>query len=680
MPEWTPRSTGRSLLTPNEIGRQAYPLMQPSITSPYGDGMGRARFITGNDPRRPFSEVGKMSINLGSPAAGGEKSGAQVSGFVQGAGAGIGRWLGGFVGQAQAGADIGEAIGRVGQAPLDLVANALGNIPAIGPAGGMASALMNEQQRAEALAGWDQNPLTFMRHMSDWQKNDWAQKIQTGDVNPLFSELGPATTLGDQVMQVFGALNLPSNVAQRAWAGGPGDAVSRITSTPDEELTPEVVELKQQLADGLITKDRFLDEITMANAGYTNEFGTNLLLSMVADPLLLLSAGASKAGKLSIAGKMTKAENFVKKIEPGQWDELATAVERRATEAGTPVKEVTNQMIMEEAERIGIHGDALKAARAEMTSRERFQTDYAQWLEPVYKAAYAVADPFSSAIGMIGRRGSQPLKDAWLTAQATRGVADAYGMGNFRLLQGELQKLGKRDIFDTAMGHFTAQEGMFMQGELLAQDVASARRVSMARPTDVARARAGVGAQNYARQMETFVGRRKVDVSLPTGLGTGEAALTRARALAREKLVKMAGISDTEAGRIVDSLDADGVSLIDAAFYGHKIKNHTRVLRAARETAASKVAAGGRGSVRAQEAVSLLDRITLIGPRELTTGRAAALRDSLDSLPTAEAAKVGRDWIRKYDRLFQQFIADGPTDEEIVSGLRRSGSMTSATN
>jgi len=683
MARWTPQFGSGPGLTPNEIGRQASGVMQPSIqqldAQPW-----RAKFRQDTVQNgRPYANVGKMSMNFSDMAGQSGENVNNAGGLVTGLGAGVGRWLGGFVGQGQAGADIGEAIGRVGQAPLDLAAGALGAIPAIpilpgGSIPGMSLMSMSEEERTRAMAGWDRNPLSLLRYMNDLEKQDWTKKIENGEVSTLFRDLGPASSLGDQIMNTMGLLGLPSNVVQRMWAGGPGDATSRILNTDDKDLNPEVASLKAQFKEGTLSKDQFLDELVLNNAGYTNEWGSNLLLSMVADPLLLLSSGAGLAAKSAIGAKMLKAGEFTKLIKPEEFTLLSEAVQKRAVAEGVDLAKtgVTQKMILEEAEKQGIHSDAIAEASRQMKAKDRWLADYAEPLTPIFNAAQAIADPISQ----IGKRGSKPMMNAWLTKEATIGVANAYGRHNFRAVQGALQKLGKRDLFDEAMGYYTAQEGKFMQGDLLAQDVAETRGVSMARPNDIAEARLRVGSESYGKRIETAVGQKKVDMTRPTGLDTAEASLARAKSETRIKIMKIADITEAEADEVIKNLDADGLSMIDAAYYGHKIKRYNLAMKSARgvlagriEAAAAKSRPGEKATAleKATEGMTILNRVTLIGRRELTRLRADALRKSLDDLPTAEAAEEGRKAIRRYDRLGSGLIADGPTDEEIVTSVRQ---------
>lgn len=680
--QWTSRV--QMPMSANDIARTGNAFYQPFVQ---GTGVGaraqgdRVRFQTAYQPERPYSQVGKMSVNLGNLAGGGpEGAGNQTKGFFTGLGAGAGELIGGFFGDEgkKIGSTIGGAIGGVAGTPFDIAGNALGVVPAIPFLGGAAGMpgmggkgildlpFMAEEERNKVLQGFDGNPFNLAKHMSEWNKHEWEGKVAAGEINPLFKDMAPAASIGDQVMQLMGVLGLASTAVQRTLAGGgtfgPLDAVKRIMDTEDENLNPEIVQLKHDYMAGALTKDRFLDELVMHNAGYSNDWGLNLLGSLVLDPLLIGGTVASMAGKAAMVGKMAQATKFIEMLPKAQFDDLARAIETRAAAEGKVVSQITGPEMLQEAQRLGVHGDAIAEATRQLTAREQFGASIAH-LEPIFNAAQNISDP----LRIIGRLGSQPALNAWKTSQAVMGVARAFNVENFRKAQAVFDKAGIKGVFDEGMGYFTTQEGMALEGELLQQDVMATRRVSDARPTTVVEARLKAGSKNYSQRIEAFVARRKVDVARPFGLDTGEAALTRARGLMAEKAMKM-GLSPDDARRLVDDLDADGLSMIDAAYYGHKVKSFNAAKRAAKEANASGHAAAQTVPGAADNVV---DRTTLIGSRELTAGRAATLRATLEgNLTTAEKAAAGREAIQNYDHLGINFTAVGPTDEEIVTGLK----------
>ena len=251
-------------------------------------------------------------------------------------------------------------------------------------------------------------------------------------------------------------------------------------NTPDANLNPEIVDLKQQVQAGTMSKDRFLDELVMHNAGYSNDWGLNLLGSMLADPLLLGGEVAAVAGKAAIAGRMAKASEVVKMLKPEEFNALSKGIQDIAANEGKVLSGITNEQILGEAERLGIHGDAINAARKQMTAYQSFGDSIAH-MEPIFNAAQNVADPFR----MIGRRGSQPVLNAWKTAQATMGVAYAYNIKNFRLAQ---SVFGEAGLARSTTPWATSDPRRWRVELVVSRDLMAVRRVVDARPSTVAEA------------------------------------------------------------------------------------------------------------------------------------------------------------------------------------------------
>jgi hypothetical protein len=231
--EWTPRfGSGAMPMSANDIGRQGLPLMQSPITSPTSTSSFRSRFMSEAQPERPFSEVGKMSVNLGNMGKTAE-SGVHAQGLVPGLLSAGGRLVGGVFGKeaGQTGADIGEFIGEKAQVPVDALANIIGSIP--GPMNRQAGLSLldkSDEEKARLMESWDGNPFTLTRHLQDLDKQDWMQKSQNGEINPLFRDLGPAFSLGDQVLFGLNVFGKGSALAQRTLGniGGGQGTIDRI--------------------------------------------------------------------------------------------------------------------------------------------------------------------------------------------------------------------------------------------------------------------------------------------------------------------------------------------------------------------------------------------------------------------------------------------------------------------
>jgi len=678
------RSSGgvQAPMSAGDWGRQAMPAMQPSFTA--APQVARApvqqvnsefaqKYAKTENPDRPYQDIGKQTLNLTKPGAfAANLPGA--GGFVEGFGAGAGRAIGGLFGQAQLGADIGRGIGHIPQVGLDAVGGLLGAIPAIPglPGGGSipgASLLgMNDAQRKEFLDQWDGNPFGLMKALGDYDKEEWNRKIESGEVSPILRSLGPADNLGEQVMNTLGIFGIPSDLIQRGWAGGPGEAIDRVMNAPEEELNPEVLALRERFRNKEINQDKFLDELVVNGAGYSNNWVVNLLGSGLLDPANLAFGAGTAIGLSAKGAKAAQAIRFVDDLGREGVEALARQVaERSATEGGALIAKeaVTPLQVMEEAVRVGSHGDAIANAARSLPARQQIA------LKPGFARLEKIADISSKVLdptNMIGARGSKPLTNAFLSREGTKGIAQGYGIENYSRLGDALDSIGKGDLFDEGIGYFGAQEGLLMAGDSLADDVASIRRIGDARPTKIAEARAKVGAQNYAMKMEKWVARRKADLAMLSG-GTKEEAMARAHNHALDRLTR-SGLSGDEAAMVLRKLgdNEDAYSLVDAMYFGNRIKGYNTAKRGARERLAAEIANNEDGlpTVAQQARMETVDRATLIGPRELTDLRAKALREALDT-GDIEAVRAA---VRKYDALAVGFLADGTEEAVLLRGVK----------
>jgi hypothetical protein len=663
-------------------GRQAMPAMQSSFTAAPQVARGPVlkvnsdfaqRYASTTNPDRPYKDIGKQTLNLTRPGAFAANL-PSAGGFVEGFGAGAGRVVGGMFGQADLGANIGRGIGHIPQVGLDAVGGVLGNMPALpflpGGGGVPGASLLRatDEERSAFFKEWQGNPFGLMKALGEHDKEDWAKQIEEGGISPILRSLGPSTNAGEQLMNTLGIFGLPSDLIQRGYAGGPGAAIDRVMNAPEEDLNPEVIALRERFKAGEIKEDRFLDELVVNGAGYSNNWVVNLLGSAVLDPANLAFGAGTAIGLASKGAGAARAVRFVDELgETGVRALTRQVAERSVAEGGAAISEaaVTPYQIMEEAIRTGAHSDVLARATKALPARQQaaLHPGFAR-LEKIADFTQGILDPTN----LIGRRGSKPITNAYLSREGTKGIAQGYGIENYSRLGDALDVVGKGDLFDEGMGYFGAQEGLLMAGDSLADDVIATRRLSDARPTKVAQARAGVGAQNYAMKMERWIGRRKADLAILTG-GTKEEALARAHTHAKDRLTRL-GLSGDQADAVLRRLggNEDAYSLVDAMYFGNRIKTHNAAKRAARETLNSQIANNADGlPTKAQAArMDTVDRTTLIGPRELTDLRAKNLRDALN---TGDIEAV-RTAVRQYDILAVEFLADGTDEAVLLAGVK----------
>lgn len=685
MPPLSRNGGGYSSVPPRgagDWGAEAMPLMQPSfapmpqsVQTPRGPIFNAQESLekygtSTKDPNRPYADVGKMNFSVGNPASTAGENLTHAQGLVEGFGAGAGRLIGGLVGQEQAGADIGQFIGKIGQSPLDVAGNVLGAIPALpflpGGMGTMSFLTANDQTRAEYLKDWDGNPFSFFRAIGDHDKEEWQKKIDSGEVNPLLHSMGGGATMGDQLMNALGITGVLSDVIQRGWAGGPGDAIKRVMEAKEGELSPEVMALRDQYKAGEISHDLFLDKLTVSGAGYSNNWVVNLLGSAVLDPANLLLGAGTAIGLASKGAKAAQALKFADEVGEVGMKALMRSAAEQATLKGVNLAEeaVTPLQAMQEAQRLGSHGAQIANAAKALPAHSRAALHPAfGHMERVANASQKILDPFSQ----IGMRGTKPLENAYLSREMTHAVAETFGLDNYSHLGDTMNQIGKGDLFDRAIGYFGAQEGVLQAGDSLTKDVANIRKVSDARPATIALERAKYGTGTFRAKSVRWLSRRKADYAMLTG-GTKEEAMARATNHATDRLTRM-GLTPEEAARVIKGLDEDGLSLVDAMYFGHRISTYNVAKRSAREAIAAKISGyhgGEAGMKKLTDLQDFADRATLIGPRELTDLRADALRESL-KVGDIEAV---RNAVRQYDRLAVQFLADGGEDQVLIKGVR----------
>jgi hypothetical protein len=676
-----PTSGFQGPLSFNDIGTQAMPLMQQTYTpvAPVARSAGvgpNAQFQTDTTPGRPYSDVGKMAFSLSDPGVMGQ-SAVNAQGLFQGFGSGAGRLLGGLIGQGQAGADIGGAIGSIPQAGLNLAANALGSIPALPGLSIPGGLFMSDAEKKAALADAGGNPFTLFRLVGGLNKADWQAKVQSGEINPLLAGIGGADTLGDQIANLLGIGGLGSKAVERTVAGGlfggkAQDTINRIMDAPMDSLSPEVQAIRQQYADKKLTNDQFLDQLTATGAGYSNNWVANLVGEIALDPMnLLMGAGTA----IGLANKTAKAaEGLAFANELGGLDSVAAktlqkgAADRILQTTGEAINpdHITPLQMADEARASGQYASELQAAHSglDVQTKVALHPGFAA-MEPVADFAQKVLNPLS----MIGG-GPKVLENAYLSREGTKGVAQHFNLSNWNAVSERMGSLGKGDLWQRAMGYFTAQEGVLMAGDALKQDVQKTRNIMEARPTQIALTRAKVGTTSYAAQMERWLSKRSADLGRLTG-GTKAEALARAETTAQDKLTRM-GLSAEEAVGVTKGLDEDGFNLIDAMYFGHRIDTYNTAMRAARDAISAKISSGV-GTNAAHALQRTVDRLTLIGPRELTYQRAQTLREALtefEKTGSEDALTSIRNATRQYDRLAYQFNADGTTGEVLASGLK----------
>lgn len=217
---------------------------------------------------RPFKEEGKLGINLLDPesrgryrqeaAAAGEVDEGEEGDFFDGPGgffSGILGAVGGTFGEG--GAQVGSNIGKIIEAPLGVI----GGLPI---------------------------PIPFV---------DEINKGLEGNTPHLVSDIAKVpTNVGGAFMSMLGLISLTGRVVERTFAG---------TEMRNMVFQPDI---QEKVDSGEWDEDTGIDEMVLRGAGFTDNALHNMGLSMILDPVNLLSLGvASAASAAGAAGKLARA-------------------------------------------------------------------------------------------------------------------------------------------------------------------------------------------------------------------------------------------------------------------------------------------------------------------------------------------------------------------------------------
>lgn len=680
---YQPQPTG---LTANQMGRQILPYVQPSF--PPVDQVTRVtqplptftEYATSQKQGRPYADVGKFNVGLPPSVMSGNV--AQAQGAIAGFGSALGRRLGGVIGpgQEQGGADIGQGLGGLVDIPLGFIGGILGNLPDIpflpGGAwwspGSEANKGLSDQQRAALSGQWDGNPNTLGSLMGELDKQDFQDKVDRNEINPILAPIWrPSSNLGDQIWGILDILTgIPARALERTVAGGAlspfgiGERERGVLDSKPEDLNPQILKLREDYVAGKMTKAQFYDQLAANNAGYSNDWATNMIWEGIFDPTNLAFGAGAALGflrKTAAVGRIGAFADGLSDVAKAGLRDSASKNILETTGQAVTADQISPAQMFSEAERLGTFGDQIAKATSSLPARYQFALSPAfPRLEKVADLTQKILDPVSGVIGAIGQRGTKAITNAYVSRKIPEGVARAVGLGNFSKVSDLMERAGRGDIFTNGMAYASAQIGVLVHGDTLMNDVVSTRRISDVRPTKVLLARAKVGAENLATKVEGWYGKRMTDLAQITG------SIEGATKASLDKLGRL-GFAPKEALNMVKGLDWRGHSLIHLVYYGNRIESYNIAKTAAKEALNSRIAAKGVASAADDAAGAVVDRLTLIGPEELTGARAKLLREALGTHDAA-AAQAARDAIHQYDVLAYQFVADAP-DAQLVKSV-----------
>lgn len=226
-------------------------------------GIGNGDSTVGLD-NRPYSEVGKLNLNLLQPAQGTQEPGGTAGGLFTGLFGAVGGTFG------EGGRQVGQSLGHLVEGGLGLV----GGVPL---------------------------PTFGAEHMFQGQQGPTI----LSDITEPFTQ-GRNITLGSVVQTGLGALGLLGRAVERTYAG-----TRATTDLPGD--------LQQLVGAGQITRDEALDRAVVRGQGYTNDPWQNMILSMALDPVTWASLGVGGIGKAAAgAEKVALASRFGEAAQGGE--------------------------------------------------------------------------------------------------------------------------------------------------------------------------------------------------------------------------------------------------------------------------------------------------------------------------------------------------------------------------
>lgn len=635
-----------------------------------------------------------MPLNLVHLDAGtfrpGEPALPKPAGIIPSVLGGVAQWLLGPLGPdvAKGAHDIAFGVGDILDVPFDVLSD-LPPIPIL-PGGAISPEFvstwngMTEAQRQAALDRVGDDPFRGLQILGEAARAHYEDEVAAGRLNPLHREIAsPSTSFGEQIANVFALLGYPARAIERTFAGA---------SNRDEQIAkyegddPFLKDLRRRLEAGdfdtgyASPRDRLLDELVANGRGYSDDGMHNLVLSVLFDPLIITSFGLGAVAKVGSAAKMRVFTPGLLTSNPA----AAVDVAQRSglflsafptTERLAVMEKVVGRVA---AERGGIAPaaaldlmkrspeagyNAMQAVAREypeqmskaldgLSYMQRFSLTWEPALRPITNVVRKLNDPFTA----FGKGAAGKAANGYLSSSVTEGGLRAYDLDK---VVGVLDNTGAaspalRGAIEQGLGVYFHNVTRWVMRRNVIRDVRRAGVREGVDPAAMVEARlSGVRGKDIASRVEMFA-LRVMPKYLATGKGKGAEALARARTQAAARMALMdPSVPPDVLNEIAAKMDARQVALIDAAYYGHTVKDLRSAQRAVRN-------AGG-------DVPANLDRFTIIGPRELTRSRADEIIAALDR---GDDAFV-RDAVQKYDLLFENLAEGGLGPDELLTQVRK---------
>lgn len=608
---------------------------------------------TGGSTPRPFADIGKGNVNL--------------FGFNYAAGRDLPKPEGGDTPLVQ-----GEAF--KGIPVLNQVSNLVGgiaNLPAFA---------LSIPDRIAAGRAWADNPgaardryAFAIEHNQIEQgqaeaqfRRDLYYERHGNDRPNLFSDLAVPNTDYSLGGQVLGGVNIAQQAISRpfiravgnvfdpaGWGDPEGRRLATLMAATDDQLNygggpgghPELIDIRDKLKNGEITRDEAFDSLIVVGMGQSNptDFIHSLALGAVSDPTIFMSAGVGLFAK----GMEQAATIGVRALAKEAGAEVTSAFSKRlALEAGTDTNFLTQAL--HDATML----PHLEAAMKNVNPLQRWLILDGEKVLRTGQVINNVLDPFS----FFGRDAAGKMTQKVFSNKAAQGIINGYGGGVVRSLRAKITTQFGEEIgalFDA--GHDTAGSQMVAQVGV-AQSIMHVRRTRSLdvlgdNITESANKRAKALGGDISGEVKALVERtQRRFVPRKAGAEGVKEMMASARASAARQIVNLSdGKVEAEvAQKFVEGLSEKELSLLDFQHYG----------KAVTDMIAARKADGGA-------AFAQLDRVTLIGPRQITK---ASLKQLKKAIKVGDIATV-RGMVDQYDDLYRLFPSD-LTDEELLKRVR----------
>ena len=404
--------------------------------------------------------------------------------------------------------------------------------------------------------------------------------------------------------------------------------------------------------------------------GFTGQGLADLAVSIFTDPLIIGDAMVGLGVKVAKAGAIAANSRFWKAIPREVLDDVVDDVGRTAMRLGNydsaerawvelgrsarsdPGFEmrVLNEVI-NQPKYADIRGQATDA----LQQMERWRTTWEPALRPLVSTVHTLNDPFR----LFGKDRAAGLTGSVFNQHATEGVIRGTGSlpahVNVQRLLGESENM--LAAYNRGLGTFAAFEARVYHRASLVSDLrrrllggdATVGDLFKHKPDEAISARLrGSTAGDVASGLEKQALRHR-QLFLATERGGEEAALQRGRADMAGRLQLM-GMAPSESVAATARMGRDELALVDAAYFGYAMDDFVRLRQQA-------LAAGAKGID--------YNRLSMLGPRQLTEQGAQVLLDAVDRGAISEVRRA----LERYDLLYEN-LSENLNDAQLLSAVR----------